>query len=61
MGFDRLDRYAEPQGDLLVEVAASDQPQDLLLPRREQVQFRVVIFSRFSTGKGVQHEACQFG
>ena len=51
----------EPQGDLLVEVAARDQAQDLALARRQLVELGVDLGLRDLAVEGVEHEAGEPG
>src|ERR671923_323513 len=52
---DRLHGDRETLGDLLIGVAACDQPQDLLLPRGELVDLRIGDDLDLA-GEGVEHE-----
>ena len=59
VGLDRLGADAEVVGDLLVEVAARDEAQDLLLARRELVDVGRRSAARRLAAEGVEHEAGQ--
>src|SRR3954454_2017999 len=54
---DGLHRDVEAQRDLLVEIAARDETQDLALAGGELIELRVDLLGRQFSGKGIQHES----
>ena len=56
MALDCLHREAQAGGDLLVHVAAGDQPQDLALARGELVELGIAA-DALARAEGVEHEA----